>query len=903
MKFLFLIAVLALSPLFYAQSGDTLPGFRKKLSGEEITYFSPRRQFASTALLTRCQPFEKVSWEADAYKGKQAFVTYRLLIGHSTGTSSADRQFQLTINQEVSLTITTPKAASGNYQLEGNNRSVSYRFVQEAYDVNKDAFGILYLTIPRELVQEKAVFSLNGVDQGSRDWMMVFMYDFSLKTEIKSVNLISRQEHKRKLAVHCDNPSKAGLAIHFWSKHFTADRLLNKGYNNLEIMAYDEHFTGPDSVRIIIGKDTSWQVVTVNPIKNYTFEIVHHSHNDIGYSHLQTEVERIQNNNIRAAINWAVGEQSSTKPVWHIESLWAVENFLRIANPDEKEQFKKAVQDGRIVLTANYANILTGLCRDNELDWMVDYAQQLEPEYGNIDVAMITDIPGITASGLRAYVRNGIHYLSLGPNYVAAFPDRGDRVGGVINEQGDKAFYWKSTPDANDSLLVWTAGKGYSFFHGINEADKQDKWEERLSGYLEELYTSDYPYETVQLRYTKNADNGPVDTNLCRFVENWNNKYAAPRLEIASLPELFKQFEERYGATLPVLTGEISPYWEDGAFSTALEESTTRILSQKTAAMEAYAKEKGLYTKHRQSFYELTRNLVLFHEHTWGAWCSTSDPDIAFTTEQWTIKKAFADSAVVQYGRLSAALKFRYQPVIPTLENSYEIAQFAINEQTGGLESFICGKTVFESPENFSFFEPLYLLGINPIEEHKPTVTSVDVITDNRKLTVAEVKIQLEGCTDFRIQYTLDKRKKLLKVHYELNKIAERRKESLHIAFPLDVDQTEISYPSGETTITVPKNQLPGSNYEFICTENTIWLENERYKIQLHSPSFNLVEIGAPVNENTVNGVKQWRKNPVSDTNLFLYVLNNYWHTNYKADQSGPLSFDIYMQVGESTKK
>lgn len=903
MKILFFIAALCFSPVFFAHSGDTLSGFKKKLTGEEITYFSPRRQFASTALLTRCQPYEIVSWEADPYNGKQAFVTYRLLIGHSTGTSSADRQFQLSVNQQVSLTITTHKGASGNYQLEGNNQGVSYRFVQEAYDVNKDAFGILYLTIPRELVQEKAIFNLNGVDQRSRDWMMVFLYDFTLKTEIKSVNLISRQEHKRKLAVHCDNPLKAELAIHFWSKHFTADRLLQKGYNNLEIMAYDEQFTGSDSVRIIIEKDTSWHVVNVNPIKNYTFEIVHHSHNDIGYSHVQTEVELIQNNNIRAAINWAVNEQSSTKPVWHIESLWAVENFLRIASPIEKEKFKKAVKDGKIVLTANYANILTGLCRDNELDWMVDYAQQLEPEYGNIDVAMITDIPGITASGLRAYVRNGIHYLSLGPNYVAAFPDRGDRVGGVIREQGDKAFYWKSTPDAKDSLLVWTAGKGYSFFHGISEADKQDKWEERISGYLEELYAGNYPYETVQLRYTKNADNGPVDTNLCRFVENWNNKYAAPRLEIASLPELFKRFEERYGATLPVLTGEISPYWEDGAFSTALEESTIRILSQKTAAMEAFAKANGMYEDYRQSFYKLTRNLVLFHEHTWGAWCSTSDPDIPFTTEQWAIKKAFADSALALYTPLENAIYFQYNPVIPALTNCSAIKDFIVDSQRGGLAVIKLGKTTLNKLDNYNLFEPIYVLGINPMEEKKAVVKSITSLENNRKFKQVKVDLDIEGCTDFSILYTLDKRKKQLKASYSFTKIPERQKESLHIAFPFDLKQSELSYASGETTISVPKEQLAGSNYDFICSENTVWLENERYRIQLHSPSFNLFETGSLINENKVNGVKQWKASPTNNSQLFLYVLNNYWHTNYKADQSGRLSFDIYLQVGESTKK
>ncbi|MBK6777521.1 MAG: hypothetical protein IPG74_17330 [Flavobacteriales bacterium] len=43
--------------------------------------------------------------------------------------------------------------------------------------------------------------------------------------------------------------------------------------------------------------------------------------------------------------------------------------------------------------------------------------------------------------------------------------------------------------------------------------------------------------------------------------------------------------------------------------------------------------------------YRAKRSIVMWHEHTWGAWCSISDPDAHFTTDQWRVKKAFADSA------------------------------------------------------------------------------------------------------------------------------------------------------------------------------------------------------------------------------------------------------------------
>jgi alpha-mannosidase len=63
--------------------------------------------------------------------------------------------------------------------------------------------------------------------------------------------------------------------------------------------------------------------------------LVHHSHTDIGYSHLQAEVETIQNNNIWKAlelIDRTKDYPEDSRFVWNVESLWAVENFLGIAS-------------------------------------------------------------------------------------------------------------------------------------------------------------------------------------------------------------------------------------------------------------------------------------------------------------------------------------------------------------------------------------------------------------------------------------------------------------------------------------------------------------------------------------------------------------------------------------------
>jgi hypothetical protein len=581
--------------------------------------------------------------------------------------------------------------------------------------------------------------------------------------------------------------------------------------------------------------------------------------------------------------------------VWHVESLWAVENFLRMATAQQEKDFVDAVKSGQLVLSANYANILTGLCQPEELSWMVEYAKSLEKKYGfKISNAMITDIPGISRSALRAYVNNDISYLSLGPNYVQSLTDQGDRVGGVIREQGDKVFYWKPDLKSNTKLLVWTAGKGYSFFHGIAESEKQQAWEKRISDYCNELTEKNYPYDIVQLRYTKNADNGPVDTMLVSFVDNWNQKYLTPKLTINSVDKLFSEFEKKYGKTIPVATGEISPYWEDGAYSTAIEEIQTRQLVIKTIEMEKFAKTKGQLLNLKNQFYLLHRNIVMFHEHTWGAWCSISDPESFFTTEQWRIKKQFLDSAKWYYAQIESKLKYNYQEPQHELTGNIPISDFAVDATHGGLQSIIAnGKNMVSVNLGYKFFEPVYALGVNPMKFFQSEKITVSIIEDSPGKKVVEVKGSLPSIPGYKVVYTLFKKQGKLVCRFIFSKQVEKEKESLHIAFPFSLNNPGIEYGSENNRLLFGRDQLPGSNKDFVCVEKQMTLQSGDLEANLRSPLFCLYEVGNIIDENRTNEVKIWKRTNFNTATLFLYVFNNYWHTNYKAYQDGHFDFEI----------
>jgi len=897
MRYLFTILLLhSLQGL--SQTSDTLNGFQQKIKGEEINYFSPLHQFAKTALLTRVNGDMPISWQSPKYAGDLPMVTYQFLMGHSTGTSTGERHFDVTLNDLGLFTITTPMKKKGSYTIEGKGENSSFFFfIHDEYDINGDGFGKLFITIPASLAKEKAHFTINGINENSRDWLMIFMYQKGLKVIAEPTNLVTRKENKRQLNIFIDNPffSNTNLVIITKSEIFKAS--LHTGYNKLSFPAYPPDLTGTDTIQFILAdNDPVLSIVTLSPIRNYIFNIIHHSHNDIGYSHLQSEVEQLQTRNIRNAIRWISNNTSSTqKPIWHIESLWAVEKFLHTASPAEEKQFSEAIKKGQLVLSANYANILTGLCQPEELNWMVAYAKELERKYDlRISSAMITDIPGISRSGLLSYVNNNITFLSLGPNYVESLPDKGDRVGGVMKEQGDKIFYWKPSLSSNKKLLVWTAGRGYSMFHGISDSEKQKSWEKRISEYCNELAEKNYTYDLVQLRYTKNADNGPVDTLLTGFIENWNEQYSTPQLKIASVDQLFHEFEKKYGYKIPVFTGEISPYWEDGAYSTAIEEMENRDLVLKTIALEKMAKLAGKFKANSKSFYLLHKNILLFHEHTWGAWCSISDPEIFFTTEQWRIKKQFLDSAKFYYNQLAAVLNFEYQQLAKNNKYNQPITDFTVDSLHGGLLSVISGgKNIVSQKEDFYFFEPVYVSGINPSVSNR-TQQVKTIVTENSPFKKT-IKVQgiLPSIPAYEVVYTLHKKEKRLTCHYRFDKQISKIKESLHIAFPFNFNNPAIEYGSEKYRLRFNSSQLAGSNRDFICVEKDVKIISANIIARLTSPLLCLYEIGSIIDENKINGSKVWKKTNINTSILFLYVFNNYWHTNYKAYQEGYFDFEI----------
>jgi hypothetical protein len=421
---------------------------------------------------------------------------------------------------------------------------------------------------------------------------------------------------------------------------------LKNGLHTLELKAPAVEQTLKTTLSLVVGGQVlATTNLSLGPPRIRELWLLPHSHVDIGYTHRQDDVVGIQVGNLEKAMELArasAGNPPGMRFKWNPEAVWTLDHFLHRASPEQRETFLHAVKAGDVGVDALYGNMLTALCRPEELAECLAFGARLS-NVTSVPVrsASICDVPGYTWGIVPVMAQAGVKYFAIGPNF-------GDRVG-TIHLWDNKPFYWKSQ-SGRERILCWVVDN----YHFLGDV------EQNVLAQVERLQRMDFPYDLSFLFWvgqwpTGGVDNAPPDDKLPEKVMAWNAKYAAPKIVIGLAGDYFQEFERRHGAKLPEFSGDLTPYWEDGAGSTARETALNRAsgdrLSQ-ASALFAMRPEKAYPI---EKFDAAWKNVLLYSEHTWGAWCSISKPDDAFTLDQWRGKQGFALEADKQSRELLAA--------------------------------------------------------------------------------------------------------------------------------------------------------------------------------------------------------------------------------------------------------
>jgi alpha-mannosidase len=962
-------------------------GYAKEIKGENISYDSAFPDYATMALLTRCTDGQKViEWETapvpQKIKGK--YVYFSWVAAHSSGSSSGARNFDLYVNDEKLLTFTTqPAHKTPDWRFVAADSSALV-FHQTKRDGANDAHGLSYLRLPVSKLKPGMPVRLKivGQAQNSNDWYMTFKFSFEEKADIypRPFLLKDGKQIITVTALHFGKEEPVTIDIKGQQSHAFQ---LRDGVNQFDIPV--NPVSKEDSVMINVttgSKVLIHKFMVLRPVKYRVLHFIHHSHTDIGYSHLQPEVLKIHIKNIDDALQMIEATKKLPEEArfkWNIESLWVVENYMKQASPLQKEKFIHAVKSGSICLSALYANILTGLSEPEEMFHYTDYANQLKKDYGLvINSAMISDVPGFAWTTVTALSKGGVRYFSSGPNFMGEnHPYLGDRAGYFVKTWGDKPVWWAS-PSGEEKVLFWTGAKGYSSWHGTAPGGIFKRGPGKIAAYLNELDKNNYPYEMVQWRYNVVADNGPIDTAISRFVDQWNQKYSSPKIVLNTTDKMFKEFEQKYGSQLQVVKGDITPYWEDGAASTAAEEGKNRVNSLRLQQLTTLYSMLNPKQYSNERFYEAWKNIIMFHEHTWGAHNSITEPDVPFVTEQWRIKKQFMLDAdeeihslekdllqafnttksrkiavfntlswkrsgpvVLPAGTKANAVKDaagKLHPIqklsngsyvfiaqdVPSLGTAfYELSdagvpgatsKLRLTDQTlsNGNVSVQWDKTngsllklnlnddfnyagVFNRQGLNSYW---YVAGLNPADAATNADVQVKVVENGPVLKSVSMVASAPGTNKLERRINLYAGSSEIEVENIVDKKSIRNKEAVHFGFPFHASFDQTVVDAGYGSMRYLTDQLPGSNMDYLYGRRWLDVNSSDKGVQWMLLEAPLVEPGAMIDErHTVPpGHKEWKKEGAPTSNWFSYVMNNYWHTNYKADQEGTARFSYALR-------
>ncbi len=404
------------------------------------------------------------------------------------------------------------------------------------------------------------------------------------------------------------------------------------GRQTIEVLVPENSHTEDLTIELVSdGEVIASALKLVEPVRKWEVHLIHQTHLDIGFTHTQEEVLEKQIGYLYEVLDLI--EKTKEYPEgarfkWHAEGMWAVDEFMRRATEEKKQQYIKALQDQSIHLDAFYVHLLTGLATGEELFELMQPAKEFEKKYGvPVITALGSDVPGYSWGLVTAMAGQGIKFLNMAPN-------NNHRLGYLFH-YADQPFYWLG-PDGHDKVLTWMASHAYIYFW------EQDASLDRVPRYLEYLENRDFPYDITMLRYEVGGDNGYPDPRLPDRVKEWNEKYAWPKLIISTNSQLYKSFIGRYEDEIPVVSGDLTPYWEDGATSTSADLAISRRAGERI--LQAHVLQSMLEpgVDLTDDFSRAWNNLLMYDEHTWGAWSSISDPFGEFTVRQDEYKQRFA---------------------------------------------------------------------------------------------------------------------------------------------------------------------------------------------------------------------------------------------------------------------
>jgi Glycosyl hydrolases family 38 C-terminal domain/Glycosyl hydrolases family 38 C-terminal beta sandwich domain len=354
---------------------------------------------------------------------------------------------------------------------------------------------------------------------------------------------------------------------------FTVQASFSPGETEENLLIPDIHSPAELTVSITGGSGPSktladWRQIW-EPQRKWHIFIVKSSHEDLGYE--GTIYQKTHDN-----ANWIdIGKRLSDPRIpmggdryhYNIETMVGARDYITERGEAAwRDLVNTEILPGHMSLLGAPSGVHTHWMDYEELARMTYPARrEMKDRYGvNIKTFMIVDNPSLSWSGAQAVADAGF-------KYVARW-GQGWRTGGNNDYAHTKlpAIFWWVAPDGKHHVLfAWRSHYDMPLWYGQGQitADERSSLATfEVSKALKRIESGTelgpYPYDAVIYPQYYDHEIPHADHGLLAF---WSDHFAYPTIQMTDPTDFFEYMESKYGAQIPVRSGDLNNFSADYA--------------------------------------------------------------------------------------------------------------------------------------------------------------------------------------------------------------------------------------------------------------------------------------------------------------------------------------------------
>jgi hypothetical protein len=417
---------------------------------------------------------------------------------------------------------------------------------------------------------------------------------------------------------------------------------------------------------VVAAHEQLWQ-----PQRKWKVHIVKSSHEDIGYENYifdkQHEIADFieygrELSSPGSVINAKRKEEGEVAYHYTLETILFQRNYIEERGEAAWRHFVETeLKPGHLSLMGAPSGVHSHWMDYEEIARMGYPARRESRDRFGLDLKtfMIVDNPSLSWSGAQVLANSGF-------KYVARWGQQW-RSGGNNDYATTKlpAVFWWQGPDGKSRILFsWRNHYSQGFWVGQTGTNKHkiELASGDVSAFLREVESGaalgPYPYDAlVTPEYTDHA----IPYFSLRLLPAWHEKYAYPRIMVSSPTAFFTYIEEKYGDSLPVLSGDLNNFSADYATIDPESQDWKRRAARLLPATEGLGAIAGAKdASFALAVSEVERIYTRFFDYDEHCWpTSPLVTDAQLFNANWVKKheaRRALDGTEALFGRASAAL-------------------------------------------------------------------------------------------------------------------------------------------------------------------------------------------------------------------------------------------------------